>query len=306
VSDPSGVFFYRAYGLIIESQLVCPDLVPVSDTTPDVVVSYGNVPDQLENIQVAGWKFQANADQVLIKTDRIASILVSQGKRVVIEPKAGAGEDDVRALLLGWGMGALLHQRNVLPLHGSAISVGDECVTFCAPSGTGKSSMATLFVKRGYRLLDDNIVAIDYLDGAYMVHPGSPVIKLPDDVLQKPDYSFVTPGPFLPALRKYPMRIRQDYSSHPQLLKKIYILTRGEAKAHALMPLAGRIEFDYLMKNVFCLRFLQGMDKLSHQFRTLESIAARTPVMEVRLPDWPMPYDHVADLVEQDFVRASD
>jgi hypothetical protein len=70
--------------------------------------------------------------------------------------------------------------------------------------------MATLFVKRGYWLLDDNIVAIEHVDGKYMVHPGSQVIKLPDVVLQKPEYSFVTPGPFLPALRKYAMNVRRD------------------------------------------------------------------------------------------------
>lgn len=305
MSDGDGVFHYRVYGLNLEAQFACPELIAVSDVTPDVVVSRGSVPDHLENMRAAGWKFQANADHVLIKTDRIADILVSQGKRIVIQPKADASEEEVRALFLGWGIGALLHQRSMLPLHGSVISLGDECVVFCAPSGTGKSSLAARFVKRGYRLLDDNIAAIARVDGACQVYPGYPMLKLPDDVHQKPEYSFGTPGSFLPALGKYALRVCHDRLAHPQPLKKIYILTHGEPTARALAPLNGGAKFHSLMQNVFCAQFLQGMDKLAHQFRAIESLAARTPVLQVRLPDWPTPYNDIADVLESDFSRSS-
>lgn len=303
MSDGNGVFHYRIYGLNLESQFVYPELVAVSDVTPEVVVSYGSVPDRLENMRAAGWKFQANADHVLIKTDMIADILVSQGKRIVIQPKADAREEEVRALFLGWGIGALLHQRNMLPLHGSVISLGDECVVFCAPSGTGKSSLAARFVKKGYPLLDDNIAAIARVDGVYQVYPGYPMIKLPDDVRHKSEYSFATPGSFLPALGKYALRVGQDLPAHPQPLKKIYVLTHGESTTRALASLNGVAKFSFLMQNVFCAQFLQGMDKLAHQFRAIESIAAQTPVMQVRLPDLPTPYDDITDMLESDFLH---
>ncbi len=305
MSNGNGVFYYRVYGLNLESQFACPELVAVSDVTPEVVVSYGSVPDRLENMRAAGWKFQANADHVLIKTVRIADILVSQGERIIIQPKADAREEEVRALFLGWGLGALLHQRNMLPLHGSVMSLGDECIVFCAPSGTGKSSLAARFVKRGYRLLDDNIAAIARVDGAFKVYPGYPMIKLPADVHQKPEYSFVAPGSFLPALRKYALQVCQDLPAHPQSLKKIYVLTHDGPAARALAPLNGGAKFSFLMQNVFCAQFLQGMDKLAHQFRIIESIAAQTPVLQVRLPDWPTPYDDIAAMLESDFSRSS-
>ncbi|MBI4789683.1 MAG: hypothetical protein HY782_21850 [Chloroflexi bacterium] len=296
-------FRYRAYGLIFESQFECPELVAVSDGQPDVFVAEGHVPEQLENPTRAGFKFQARADQLLIKTNYIANILISQGNRITIQPKAGAHPDNVRALFLGWGIAALLHQRNTLPLHGSVVNVGDECVAFCAPSGTGKSSLAALFVNRGYALLDDNIVAIVPSDSGHGVYPGCPVIKLPDDVVRRPDYAFVTPGRYQSALRKFPMSVCQELPARPQPLKKIYILTRGRRPDFALKPLNGGAKFRSLMKNVFCSQFLHGMGKLSDQFRNIESLAANTPMAEVRLPDWPTPYEHVAQLLEQDFTR---
>ena len=158
---------YRVHGLILDSELVCPGFVTVPEAKPDVFVSMGSVPDGLENVKASGFKFQANPDHVLTKGRR-ARMLVSKGNQITIQPREGTHEDVIRSLFMAWGLGALLHQRNVFPLHGSVISLGNECVAFCAPSGTGKSSLAALFVKRGYTLLDDNIAAIRFVDGAYM------------------------------------------------------------------------------------------------------------------------------------------
>lgn len=301
MSSLSGATYYRAYGLTIESELRFPELAAIPETTPDVTVRYGTVPERLDKPTITGLKFQATVDQVLIRTYRIAKILVSRGETALIQPRSGSREGDVRSLMLGWGLGALLHQRNILPLHASAISLGDDCIAFCAPSGTGKSSIAQIFVQRGYPLLDDNVVAVDFVDGEPRVHPGSQVIKLPGEVLEKAGHSFPPPGSYLPALGKYAMNARQGLSNHSQPLKRIYVLTRGETKADILMPMTGARKFDCLMKNVFCLRFVRGTERLSRQFRMVESITARMPVMEVSLPDWPTPYDRAADLIERDF-----
>ena len=47
-------------------------------------------------------------------------------------------EGDVRAYLLGTAIGALLHQRGLLPLHASAVEVNGRAVAFIAPAGHGK------------------------------------------------------------------------------------------------------------------------------------------------------------------------
>lgn len=305
ISKGNHAFHYRVFGLTLESTFSCPELVPASEGKPDVHVSRGSVPDRLKNVSSAGRKYQANTDEVLIKTKSIADILVSYGTQIVVEPKVDAQDEQVRALFLGWGMGALLHQRGMLPLHGSVISLGDECIVFCAPSGAGKSSLAALFVKRGYRLLDDNIAAVGLVDRVPKVYPGYAVIKLPSDVQRKREYSFLSPGPFLPALGKYTFQVRQDSPAYPQTLRKIYVLEHGEHKTCELTPLSGGAKFRFLMQNVFCAQFLRGTDKLPLQFRAVESIAARTPAMQAWLPDWPTPYDDVADLLEYDFSRSS-
>lgn len=292
---------YRVYGLYLESELACPGFVTVSEAKPDVFVKMGDVPDELENVKASGFKFQANPDHVLTKGRR-AKMLVSKGIQVTIQPKEGTHKDVIRSLFMAWGLGALLHQRNVFPLHGSVISLGNACVAFCAPSGTGKSSLAALLVKRGYTLLDDNIAAIRFIDGAYMVYPGTSVIKFPLDVLKKSGDSFARLGTFQSFLDKSVVVMRQDFPVYPQPLRKVYVLTRSGQPGFALSPLSGDSRFDSLMKNTFCPQFLRGMNKYSQHFRTVRSLANQLPMVGVQLPDWPTPYADVADVLEQDFL----
>lgn len=294
-------YSYRIYGLTLESELAYPGFVAVSEAKPEVFVKMGEVPDRLEGISASGFKFQANPDHVLAKSVR-ARMLVSKGNRVTIQSKEGTHEYVVKSLFMAWGLGALLHQRNIFPLHGSVISLGNECVAFCAPSGTGKSSLAALFVKRGYTLLDDNIAAIRFTDGAYMVYPGAPVIKVPHDVLEKSGDSFASLGTFQPFLEKSVVVVHQDFPVYSQPLRKVYVLTRSGQPGFALSPLNGTSRFGSLMKNTFCLQFLRGMNKLSQHFEMVRSMAIQLPMVGVQLPDWPAPYSDVADALEQDFL----
>lgn len=292
---------YRIYGLNLESELVCPGFAAVPEAKPDVFVSLGSVPDSLEYVKASGFKFQANPDCILTNGFR-AKMLVYKGNQVTIQPRAGIHIDVIRSLFMAWGLGALLHQRDIFPLHGSVISLGNECVAFCAPSGTGKSSLAALFVKRGYTILDDNIAALGLIGGTYVVYPGAPVIKFPHDVLEKSGDSFASLGAFQPFLDKSVVVVHRNFPEHSQPLKKVYVLTRSGQPGFALSPLNGTARLDALMKNTFCAQFLRGMDKLPQHFRAVLSLANTLPMVGVQLPDWPTPYADVADVLERDFL----
>lgn len=290
---------YRIYGMVIESELECPGLVTAADAEPDVFVRIGNVPDKLENTRAAGFKFQANSEHVLMKGQWI-DMLVSDGERITIQWRGDVSQERIRAFFLAWGLGALLHQRNIFPLHGSVIGLGAECVAFCAPSGTGKSSLAALFVKKGYALLDDNIAAIARVDGVFQVYPGAPLIRFTRDVMERAGDSLSQFGPAQPVLDKYAVQVRQNFSARPQPLKKIYALARsGRVR---LTPLNGAVRFDTLMQNTFCPQFLRGMEKFPRHFQTVWALAAQLPVVDVELPEWPTPFDGAAEMLERDFL----
>ena len=69
----------------------------------------------------------------------------------------GSLGSDIRVFLLGSCLGALLHQRGVLALHASAIETDQGAVLFMGDSGMGKSTTLQAFIKRGYKMLADDI-----------------------------------------------------------------------------------------------------------------------------------------------------
>lgn len=90
----------------------------------------------------------------------VARYLVERGERITVDPAPGASWTDIRIWLLGSAMGALLHQRRTFPLHASAVEIDGGAIAICGPSGAGKSTTAEALVRRGHRLITDDVLAI--------------------------------------------------------------------------------------------------------------------------------------------------
>ena len=112
---------YRIFNLTIESTLECPDLIPGDYLNPDVTLRRGKVPDALTDAVVRTDYYQASDNQFLLNIENVAKYLITNGKQILIDKYPEGNEDSVMVFLLGSAMGALLHQRGMLPLHASAI-----------------------------------------------------------------------------------------------------------------------------------------------------------------------------------------
>ena len=80
--------------------------------------------------------------------------------------------------MLGPLIATALHQRGYLVLHASAVAGTGGSVAVAAHSGTGKSTTAGSLVGRGYRLLTDDVLAIDLSGATPNVLPGGSGVKL--------------------------------------------------------------------------------------------------------------------------------
>jgi hypothetical protein len=88
--------------------------------------------------------------------------------------------NSVKMVLSGPCMAAILRQRGMLALHASSVLIGDKAVCFLGSSQTGKSSLAASFLYEGYRVLSDDLVAIQ-TNGVPRNYPGFPRIFLRKD-----------------------------------------------------------------------------------------------------------------------------
>ena len=296
---------YRIFGLNIASALPLPSLA-VPNPQPrvaDVVIDYGITPENLADPRIKGVRFQAAPGEFILRVDNVARFYVQDGSRITIMPEEDAAEDDILIFLMGSAFGALLHQRNILVLHGSAIAVNGQSVAFCGPSGIGKSTIAAGFHQLGYPFLADDLCAIAICDERPAVIPGFPRLKLWADTLKKLD----TCSDQLKSVRwgtnleKYFLPVDSGLQT-PVPLQAVFILESSNKDALTFTPLSGNEKIDPLIENTYRMRFLHGLGGKMDHFKQCAAVAAKTDVCRVVRPDKGFLLDELMNLVTTRFV----
>src|SRR5262249_22183040 len=86
--------------------------------------------------------------------------------------------EDTATYLLGPVLGFILRLRGVTCLHASAVAICDQAIAILGPAGAGKSTTAASFARAGYKVLTDDIVALDERGDAFLVQPAYPRVRL--------------------------------------------------------------------------------------------------------------------------------
>jgi hypothetical protein len=174
------VQFYRISGLSVASEIALPGLITGrTSPNPDVTVRRGAVPDRLEGATGTGPNWQVAGTRFLLHIPGVARFMLEDGRSIVFAPDTEDSLDDVPIFVTGSAFGVLLHQREQIVLHASAVRVNGKAVLFCGAAGAGKSTLAAALAQRGYPLINDDVCAVSVEAGlAPRVHPDGRQLKL--------------------------------------------------------------------------------------------------------------------------------
>jgi hypothetical protein len=169
-------------GWRVRSDVSLPEL-PVwneDDRAPDVTVSVGAVPDDLGPLSNRTRRLLAAEDgRVRLGVEGSAAYLVdADGRHVTLDPAPHADEAELRLYLLGSVFSILCYKRGLLPLHASAVRIGDRILSLSGDSGAGKSTLAAAMVASGHALAADDVTAVDLSTGAAIARPAFPRVRL--------------------------------------------------------------------------------------------------------------------------------
>ena len=184
------VHFYHIAGLSVGSEIMLPGLhaAAASGDTPDVTIRRRPVPAAIENATALGPTWQIAGQQFLLRIPGVARFLLTAGKEIAFEAEPGADAGDIPIFILGTAFGILLHQREQIVLHASAVRVNGKAILFCGPSGAGKSTLAAALSRRGYRLITDDFCTVTVTAaGTPVVHPDGRQLKLWAQAIEKLD-----------------------------------------------------------------------------------------------------------------------
>ena len=227
------MFHYTAFGLNITSEIKLPGMIEKENIDKsDVKISLGEVSPSLSPGVKKGPNYIADHKNVYIWWEDIGKVKISEGNQITVEPLSdlkNPNETNIIPFLLGPVMSTLLHQRGFLVLHGSSVKIDNEAVAFLGYRGLGKSTTAIQLYKKGYSLITDDILAINFDEkGIPLLYPGYPHVRLSEESYThtKDDTHILTP------IRTYAGKVFCDasrgFSQAPVKVKRIYVLEKSD------------------------------------------------------------------------------
>ena len=181
------MYHYQIYGLHLASEeaLVALDPFLEAQLPIDLFITFGRVNPVLGGDRGEPQVLAAQAGRITLDLDGLGRFLVTPAE-IRVDPAPGAPREGILACLLGQVLGLAVHQRGLFSLQASAVETPEGAVLFVGLPGTGKSTLAAHFRKRGYRVLADDLVVLAQDGrGGFRALPGIPELRLCPDAHER-------------------------------------------------------------------------------------------------------------------------
>ena len=224
-----------------------------------------------------------------LTVDDIGRFRITDGVRIAWHRQhSGVSDQDISTFLLGSAVGALLIQRGIFVLHGNALEKDGKAIVCMGHSGAGKSTLAYGLMQQGWRLLADDLVAVNP-DG--LVLPGIPRIKLWHDATKAFGLDPADLPPIRQGMHKYLlMGEALQRADRPVPLQALYLI--HQRRHDSAGPDQGRITRITsqqtaalrLRNQAFRPRFVRGLGQEGPNFMALALLQRRVPMAILPLP----------------------
>jgi hypothetical protein len=271
----SKFYFYNCFGLNIKSQISFPELRPGKNNFNAIIHFDREKKFPIEGLKKDTVTIKTSSNDISFIFDTKPLFRVRNGKEIIVNSDFKIEDMLLRSLLLGQGMGILLHQKGYLVLHGSAVKMGDNAIGFIGDCGEGKSTTTAALNSRGHPLITDDVLVIGFdKNNKPVLLPSFPRIKLWDDVID-----LLTEGKeFFPKIhpkfQKYSYNIDENFVEDQLPLKTLYVIEKSEK--NIITPLKSQQDaLIELVRNAYMIFLLNKKEKnenLIQSARTVNNI----------------------------------
>lgn len=202
----------------------------------------------------------------ILKVENIATYRVVNGFDIYIHLHGNVDHSSVELFLCSSVLGAVLHQRGIMPFHGSSFIFKGQGVLICGNAGVGKSSVVAAFCQDEGRLVNDDITPICFDNEHIMMVPLSTKVKLWDDAVSLLHLDKTNLKKIRPSLNKYYVSgfTRQE-EKQPLLHTFIVLYTHNQNSFEIKRP-KGIERFNCLRHNIYRKIYLKGMPQTEKKY----------------------------------------
>lgn len=278
---------YKAFGFSINSEIYLPELQYMCEKVDliDIYIKIEDVSELWYKISNPNSVFVVQENLVMFQVPQIAIFLIQEGKRIIVSPLEKYDEDVVRLYLLGTCMGALLLQRRIYPLHGSALAMNGKAIAIIGDSGAGKSTLAASLITNGYQLLSDDVIAVSFYDEIPFIIPAYPYQKLWQDSLDNFGMDVSKYKSIFGRETKYSVPVSSNYFSEPLPLSGIFELIKTDNKEEVeFCKVEGLERLSKLFSHTFRNFLIRDLGLMNWHFKTTTKILNKVSVYQLKRP----------------------
>ncbi|WP_114520448.1 hypothetical protein [Altererythrobacter sp. ZODW24] len=277
-----GFHHYRHSGLSVASELELPEwaaFASENSADPDVTI---RIDVSVEPTGLSPHEPQIIGDRLVFDDEDAGTYAAVAGKELLIAPKAGVSERELRLFALGSGWGAIGHQRGLQLLHGSAVMGPQGAVLLAGEAGAGKSTFAAAMTSRGHSLVADDLSRVELADSGARIWPSSSRVKLWDDALESLGWSEREMEQDHFRDRKFHLPVETAIGTDPVPLAACYILEWGDFETTRLT--GGEAVGALLQATMYRISFLRALGTLGAYTGQVARLAAVMPVYRLTRP----------------------
>lgn len=282
---------YRAFGFDLYSDIEFPELPQGEEganllDNEGIIIQFADLSDEWAEFIDAGRNSDTVSDRVMFRIEGSAMFDIRDGRIISVDAVATADEDELRLFILGSCMGAILMQRGILPLHGSAVVIGGRAYGIIGESGAGKSTLAAAFIQAGYRLASDDVIALSFGAESMQptVTPSYPQQKLWRQSLDGFGISSESLRPIFKRETKFAVPLSDGYCSEPIPLAGLFELVKTE-KSEPVLEQVSRLERLPLLRiHTYRHFWLDRMGLTDWHFRLTARLAAAVDIYRLQRP----------------------
>jgi hypothetical protein len=253
---------------------------PLSDVQIEISLNK----KQVENPIYEDEEYKLNQNAFSMDVENVGYFFAENGNRIEILPYPGVDKDNLELYLNGSTYGAILHQRQILTMHGSCFVFEGKGIMICGESGAGKSSLTTSFVMDGNEFLTDDVTPILFQNKVPHIWAMSDRVKLWDDSLKQLNQSSDGLSQIDPEVQKFffPLQSSQlDFHA----LDHILLLETTENKDLVFEEITGAEKLTALRKEIYRPEYILGMpENESIFFSQLAVISQQVRVTRLSRP----------------------
>lgn len=180
------VFRYTLFGLSIASSEpapgLCEDVAPAHGE--ELKIRFGTAPEALAHFDYSDATVQANQGEYLFSMPGIVRLYYGAAGELVVTCASPDNTAPAWPFILGVGLSNAGFRRGLIPLHASAVVVGENLMAFAGQTGAGKSTLAASLSGFGYELFADDLCLMQPRGPLPpLVGAGLPELRLCDDAV---------------------------------------------------------------------------------------------------------------------------